>query len=120
MARERGGCAFAVYDQAAAVRLGFTVNQNMDFNRPLVRSLHRSRSRIEQDLHSSFLCSSCQMLVEGSTVENPSDWSSALESKNLTCRGMKDRAADLVLYERVWKRRPEAFHAVDADVTRAV
>jgi len=60
------------------------------------------------------------MLVEGSAVENPSDWSPTLESKNLTRRRMKDRAVDLVLYDRVWKRGPEAFHAVDADVARAV
>jgi len=60
------------------------------------------------------------MFVEGSAVENPSDWSPALESKNLTCWGMKDRAADLVLYDCVWKRRPEPFHAVDTDMPRAV
>jgi hypothetical protein len=41
------------------------------------------------------------MLVEGPAVKNPCDWILTLDSKELTCWGMKDRASDLVLYDPV-------------------
>jgi hypothetical protein len=69
----------------------------------VISGLDRDRARIELDLCACFLCSVCHVFVECSTIKHPRDWSLTLELENLTRRGMKDRATDLILDDLLWQ-----------------